>query len=236
MKRFLLLAILIIPASLFGQGFEVVSLQETYKGLIGETVKAPVRFKNTTDKAITLIIRKVNAQIGSTQRSFYCLGNDCFDSKVEDYIVKVEPGQTLSSFQVALEAGLVPGISTLKYLVYNKSLPGTPVEFDINFMVDEKPEKQTIYTSKDITINDVYPNPIIENAYIDYRLLSDQVKAKIIVHDILGNIVGEYPLIPTETLIRIKAEELTSGIYFYTLYVNNKAMTTRKIMMRRGRE
>lgn len=233
MKRLLLLAMLLIPAVLFGQGFEVVSLQESYKGLIGETVKAPVRFKNTTDKTITLIIRKVNAQIGSTQKSFYCLGNDCFDPKVEDYILKVEPGQTVSSFHVALDAGLVPGLSTVKYLVFNKLQPTATLEFDVNFFVDEKPEKQTIYNSKDIILKDVYPNPIVENAFIDYRLQSDNVKAKIIVHDILGNIVGEYPLPASESLIRIKTEGLASGIYFYTLYINDTAVMTRKIMMRR---
>jgi hypothetical protein len=233
MKRFLLLAMFLIPASLFGQGFEVVASQEAYKGLIGETVKAPVRFKNITDKPITLIIRKLNAQIGSTQRSFYCLANDCFDSKVEDYILRIEPGQTLSSFQVALEAGLVSGVSTLKYLVFNRLSPNATIEFDINFIVEEKPDKQTIYTSKDVTIKDVYPNPIVENAYIDYKLLNDQAKAKIIVHDILGNNVGEYPLSASETLVRIKTEGLASGIYFYTLYINDTAVTTRKIMMRR---
>jgi hypothetical protein len=233
MKRFLLLAILLIPAVLFGQGFEVVSVQESYKGLIGETVKAPVRFRNTTDKPIILIIRKVSSQIGSTQKNFFCLGNDCFDAKVEDYNLKLEPGQTSSSFQIALEAGLVPGVSTVKYVAFNKLTPGTTVEFDINFVVDEKQERHNIYTSRDITIKDVYPNPIVENAYIDYKLLSDNVKAKVIVHDILGNIVGEYPLVATETLIRIRTEGLTSGIYFYTLYVNDMAMMTRKIMMRR---
>ncbi len=109
MKRFLLLAILLIPAGLFGQGFELVSLQESYKGLIGETVKAPVRLRNTTDKPITLIIRKVSSQIGSTQKNFYCLGADCFDTKVEDYILKLEPGQTSNTFQVALDGGLGTG-------------------------------------------------------------------------------------------------------------------------------
>ncbi len=113
-------------------------------------------------------------------------------------------------------ADLVPGVSSVKYMVFNKLNPGATVEFDINFMVDEKPERQNIYSSRDITIKDVYPNPIVENAYIDYKLLSDNVKAKVIVHDILGNIVGEYPLVSAETLIRIKTEGLTSGIYFYT--------------------
>jgi hypothetical protein len=235
MKKSLLVAIfsLFSAGCSFGQGFEIVALQEAYKGLIGETVKAPVRFKNNSDKPLTLIIRKVSSQIGSTQKSFFCLGNDCFDQKIEDYIVKVEPGQTLGTFQVAIEAGLVPGVSSVRYIAFSKSNPGYTLEFDINFAIDEKPERQTIYNSKNITLHDVYPNPVIDNAFVHYKVLDDQVKAKIIVHNILGNMVGEYNLPSSESLLRIKADDLSAGIYFYTLYLNNEGVMTRKLIIKK---
>jgi hypothetical protein len=234
MKNVLLLVILMSPAGLiFGQGFEVVGLQESYKGLIGETVKVPIRFKNNSDKTITLIIRKVSSQIGSTQKSFFCLGNDCFDSKIEDYILKVEPGQTQANFQVGLEAGLVPGISTVRYIAFSKSNPGYNMEFDLNFAVEEKQEKENIFFSQDISIKDIYPNPVIENAYIDYNLTSERVKAKIVVHNILGNAVGEYSLPSGQNIVRIKIDDVSAGIYFYTLYLNEESVFTRKMMIRK---
>ena len=234
MKRLLLLAILIFPVGLvFGQGFEVVSLQDSYKGLIGETVRAPIRFKNNSDKTIVLIVRKVSAQLGSTQKSFFCMGNDCFDSKIEDYIIKVEPGQVQSSLQVAIEAGLVPGVSSVRYIAFSKSNPAHTVEFDVNFNVEEKDEKQSIFFSKDITIKDIYPNPVLDDAFVDYNLTSDQVKAKIVVHNILGNTVGEYTLPAGENIVRIKIDDVSAGIYFYTLYLNNESVYTRKMMIRK---
>jgi hypothetical protein len=234
MKKVLLLVILMLPAGLiFGQGFEIVPLQESYKGLIGETVKVPVRFKNNSDKTITLIIRKVSDQIGSTQKSFFCMGNDCFDPKIEDYMVKVEPGQTQSNFQVALEAGLVPGVSTVRYIAFSKSNPSHSMEFDLNFAVEETQEKQNIFFSKDITIKDIYPNPVLENAYVDYNLISEQVKAKIVVHNILGNSVGEYSLPSGQNIVRIRIEDVSAGIYFYTLYLNEESVFTRKMMVRK---
>ncbi|RAW01035.1 T9SS type A sorting domain-containing protein [Pseudochryseolinea flava] len=234
MKKLLLMAFLIFPAGLiFGQGFEVVSLQDSYKGLIGETVRVPIRFKNTTDKTIILIVRKVTAQLGSTQKSFFCLGNDCFDSKIEDYIIKVEPGQVQANLQVALEAGLVPGVSTVRYVAFSKSSPNQTLEFDVNFNVEENAEKQNIFISKEITVKDIYPNPVIENAYIDYHLTSERVKAKIVVHNLLGNTVGEYALPIGENVVRIKVEDVSAGIYFYTLYLNNESVFTRKMMIRK---
>jgi hypothetical protein len=234
MIKTLLLAIMIFSSScLYAQGFEIAPVQESYKGTIGETIKAPLRFKNTSDKPITLIIRKVYEQIGSTQKKYFCIDNNCLDAKVEDYILKVEPGQTVTNFYVALDAGLNQNESTVRYLAYNKSNPNQSLEVDLNFNVEEKPDKATIYNSRHIVVYDVYPNPAVEIANLAYKLTSDQVKAKILVHNILGNIIGEYALSSLETLVRIKTEDLSPGIYFYTLYVENEGVMTRKLIVKK---
>lgn len=235
MKTLVLAAIILIINSCgFSQGFELTSLMDSYKGLIGETIKAPLRLKNTSEKPITLIIRKVNGQIGSTQKNYFCLDNNCLDQKiVDDYVLKIEPGQVLNNFQVVLEAGLVSGESSIKYLVYNKSNPGQSIEFELNFNVEEKPEKENIYSSRFITLHDVYPNPVVDQAVVDYKVMNDQIKAKIVVHNILGNIVGEYLLPSLENFVRVKTDELSAGIYFYTLYIDNEGVMTRKLIVRK---
>ena len=48
-----------------------------------------------------------------------------------------------------------------------------------------------------------------------------------------GNIVGEYDLNPSETLLRIKTEDLNAGIYFYTLYLDNESVMTRKLIVKK---
>lgn len=217
----------------FAQSFEVTSLQDSYNGFIGEAIKAPLRLKNTSDKAITLIIRNVDAQIGSSQRNYFCLDNNCLDHKVEDFIVKIEPGQVMNNFQVVLDAGLVSGESSLRYVAFNKYNPGQVVEFDLNFIVEEKPEKQNLYSSRFITLHDVYPNPVVDQAVVDYKMNNDQVKAKIVVHNILGNVVGEYSLPSSENFVRVRTDDLSAGIYFYTLYVENEGVITRKLIVRK---
>jgi hypothetical protein len=215
------------------QGFEITGLQDSYKGTIGEVVKAPLQFRNNGDRPITLIIRKASGQIGTSQKNYFCHEGNCFDRVVEDFIVKVEPGQTLNSLQVALESGLVPGISSLRYLVYNKSNPAEVLEFDLNFIVDEKPEKSFIYDSRYITLQDVYPNPAVDYAFVDYAILQDQVKAKIVVHSVLGNSMGEYELSIFEKQAKILTGDLNAGIYFYTLYIDGEAVMTRKLIVKR---
>ena len=234
MKNLLLLATLVfIGSCAFAQGFELTGHQESYKGMIGESIAAPLRFKNTSDKAITLIIRKVSSELGGTQKNYFCLDNNCLDHKVEDYIVRLEPGQALNNFQIVLEAGLVSGESSVGYVAYCKSNPNNSLEFSLNFTVEEKPEKQNIYSSRFMTLHDVYPNPVVDHAIVDYRILNDQIKAKIVVHNLLGNVVGEYSLPSMENFVRFKTEDLSAGIYFYTLYIDNEGVMTRKLIVRK---
>ena len=234
MKIALLVVMVIgLNCTVFAQGFEISGLQDNYKGTIGETIKAPVRFKNTSDKTISLVIRKISGQIGSTQRNYICIDGNCLDQRVEDYMVKLDAGQTLSTFQIALDAGLVSGESVVKYQVYNRINPTQTIEFDLNYNVEERPEKENIYSSRYVTLHDVYPNPVVDQAVVDYKILNERVKAKLVVHNLLGNIVGEYSLPSLENFVRVKTDDLTAGIYFYTLYVDNESVMTRKLIVRK---
>jgi hypothetical protein len=107
------------------------------------------------------------------------------------------------------------------------------MEIELNFEVEEKPDKTTIYNSRLITVYDVYPNPAVEEAFLDYHLANENVSAKILVHNILGNIIGEYPLSPLDKRVRIKTEDQSAGIYFYTLYVENEGVMTRKLIVKK---
>jgi len=82
-------------------------------------------------------------------------------------------------------------------------------------------------------LKDVYPNPIIDNAFVDYQILNEEVKAKIVLHNILGNIIEEYPLISSENKLKIRADGLNAGIYFYTLYIDNDGVITRKLVVKK---
>jgi hypothetical protein len=227
----LLLACMVLLAHcLCAQSFEISSLQESYKGQIGETIKAPVRFKNNTEKPITLIIRKQSGQIGGTQKNYFCIDTNCLDQKIEDYAIKIEPNQSFNSLHFALEAGLANGVSSVKYVVFNKFNPAEMQEFELFFSVEEKPEKESIYTSRHINLHEVYPNPAEDFAFVNYKILNDQIKAKIILYNILGNQIEEYALPPLENKVKIRTEALNSGVYFYTLYLDDEGVVTRKLV------
>ena len=234
MNRFLLLmGIICVASSLSAQTFEVIGLQESYRGIIGETIRVPLHFKNNTDKPINLIIKRVSEQIGTTQKNYFCIDDNCLDQRTEDFVIKVEPYQVINSFNVVLDAGLAQGISSLKYLIINRSAPSDALEVDLNFLVEEKTEKEHIYSSNHLILHDLFPNPATEHAFADYRILNQEIKAKIVIHNILGNIIEEYDLPFADNRVKIRAESMNAGIYFYTLYVDNKGVITRKLIIKK---
>jgi hypothetical protein len=233
MRVSLLIVCFLVCGILRAQNFELSGLQDSYRGSIGDLIRAPLLLKNNSEKTITLIIRKVETQIGSTQKNYFCIDHNCLDQRTEDYIIKIEPGQTLQNFAIGLEAGLVEGFSAVKYVIYNKSNLTESRQFELNFIVEGKPEKSNIYSSRFITIHDVYPNPVIDRANIDYQLHNEEVKTKIVIHNILGNALTEYELPYSETKVKILADQLSAGIYFYTLYIDNEGVMTRKLIVKK---
>lgn len=234
MKKILLslifcLLTLVLPA----QSFEVSGLQSSYKGFIGDVIKAPLSFRNTSTKPITIIVRKSSGLIGTSQKNYFCIDNNCLDQKVEDQSIRLEPGQTLASFQIALESGLMPAESNVRYLIYNRSNPTELVELDLNFIVEEKPLKQSLYSSSQITIQDVYPNPSSWYADVDYLMHGEPVEAVIILHNVLGTTLGKYELTPMDNKVKIITEDLKEGVYFYTLYIDQQAVMTQKLVINR---
>lgn len=215
------------------QSFEMGALQEVYRGYIGEMVRVPVELTNRSDKPLTLIVRKISSSLGGTQKNYLCPQNDCLEQQVEDLTLRLEPGQTLSDFHIALDAGLANGISSAKYLVFNRYNPTETIEFDLNFAVDERSGKEDIFTHPQIILHDVYPNPIVDYAFINYNITGDEVAAKIIIHNILGNPIDEYNLPAAENKVKIRAESMNAGIYFYTLYLDNEGVITRKIIVKK---
>lgn len=214
------------------QGFEIVDRQENYQAIVGETIYIPVRIKNNTDKAQFFIVRKAFSDLGSSQKGYFCLNKNCLEQGMDEFSKRLEPGQTAELYYT-METGLSTGINNLRFEVFVRGLPHHILERIVNVQIDEKREKSFVFQSRDITIHDVYPNPITDQAYIDYRIHNESIKAKVVIHNILGRTMNETELPVFESKIKLQADDLATGIYFYTLYLDNDGVLTRKLIVRK---
>jgi hypothetical protein len=82
-----------------------------------------------------------------------------------------------------------------------------------------------------ITTNRAYPNPATSVVNIDYAL--NRESAQIALYNILGVQVYEQTLNSQEGTAKINVSDFTSGIYFYTIKIDGKAIETKKFVISR---
>ena len=232
MKRWLLFfGGLVLVMSAHAQKFELVDKQDNYQATFSQLVKIPLKIKNNTDKPQFYVIRKVRSDLAESQKGYFCLDNNCLEPTIIEFSKRVEPEETINLYY-SIESGLLPVQNNLKFEIFPKGSPTEGIEHNVNLIVEERVQR-SLYQSREITIHDVYPNPAQDQAIIDYKISNDLVKAKIVLHNVLGKPLGDYELSAEDTRIKIQTDELPSGVYFYTLYLNNNGVFTRKIMVRK---
>lgn len=234
MKRLFLFLLILIPSlQAWSQSFEWIDRKEGIQAGLGQTVRLPISIKNNSDKPQFFIIRKASSDLGSNQKGYFCLGGECLEQGIDQFSKRIEPGETLSNLFFAVETGLSTTANSIRFEVYPQGNSHMMIEHSFSLSVDEKPGKSLVFQSKDITIHDVYPNPVVDQAFIDYKVHTESMKAKVVVHNILGSPIGNYELPSFENKIKIPADDFASGVYFYTVYLDNVGVLTRKLIVRK---
>jgi hypothetical protein len=233
MKTIVLLLLSLCCCRAWAQSFEWVDRQESFQTGLTETLRIPIKIKNTSDKVQYYVIRKAASDLGGTQKGYFCIDKNCFEPSIDEFSKRVDPGEIINNIYYVLETGLVTGQNNVKFEVFPKGFPGELIEHHINIAIDEKSAKTLVFKSKDITIHDVYPNPASEQAFVDYQIHNETIKAKVVIHNILGSPVGNYELPTYDLKVKIQIDDLPSGIYFYTIYLDNDGVLTRKLIVRK---
>jgi len=233
MKSLAAVAFVLFSLPGMAQGIEWIDRPENYQAGFNQTLRIPIKLKNLSDKPQVLVVRKAQSDLNLGQKGYFCLGDDCSDPTLEQFSRKVEPGETIINLFYVVETGLSVTTNSVRFEVFSKANPALTTEHTVSLAVEEKPAKSLVFTSKDITIHDVYPNPVSDWATIDYRIHNESLKAKVVIHNILGSPLSYHELPVFETKVKIQADELTSGVYFYTVYLDNVGVLTRKLVVRK---
>ncbi len=225
----LILALAVANLS-FGQ-LEFTDTPPSVQASISEVVRLPILLKNTSEKAQTFTFR-LAGELGATQRGYFCLDKNCLEQANREFTRRLEPGEQLADVTFVLESGIMASQHTLRFEADPRGA-GAIAEYAVNVWVEEKKGRSFVFQTKDISVHDIYPSPLTDVGFLDYRLLNESVKARISLQNILGQRMGDYDLPYGETKLKISAEDLAPGVYFFTLYLNNQGVLTRKILVRK---
>jgi len=133
-------------------------------------------------------------------------------------------------FSAHYEPNGVIGTSMVEYTFFNKSDLDEKVTVVVKYKTS--PEGIIDRMDKEGYLSELYPNPAISQVNIDYTLTPDVEKANFRVMNLLGAVVKNLEMDKKSSNLRIDVSDLTSGVYFYSVILNNEVYKTKKLILK----
>ena len=84
----------------------------------------------------------------------------------------------------------------------------------------------------DASLRQNYPNPFNQSTTISYSLPQNFQSARIVLSDVSGKVLKQIPISGIgEGNVKIEAESLSAGVYFYSLCMDNTLVDTKKMVL-----
>ncbi len=226
---------LLLPPELEARQVRVLSENLEFTGKIGASIRKSIIIQNESNEVKEYALKFLRGNIGSSQNIKLCIGELCLD-----------PRKDLAKIKLTLQPN---EILTDMYLEFDLGITETKGNFDLHFTNTENLRDvfliEAVYNvfnpnaegnatvHKDISVGSVYPNPSNRVAQIDYEFQNPSALAKISINSFIGNPIAEFQLDPYQKSLVINVSDLNPGVYFYTLFVDNKNIMTKKFVVKK---
>ncbi|WP_130277392.1 T9SS type A sorting domain-containing protein [Cecembia calidifontis] len=211
----------------------VLSENIEFSGKIGSSQRKSLIIQNESSQTKEYSLKFLRGNIGSSQNVKICIGEKCYDPKKELGKLKItlKPNEIFTDLYLEFEMGIseVKGSFDLQFA--NIANVRDVFQIEAVYEVYNPIEDETNH--KDISLGSVYPNPSHRIAQIDYEFKNPNAKAKIAINSFIGNPIAEYELDPHQKTLVINVADLNPGVYFYTLFVDNKNIVTKKLVVKK---
>lgn len=141
--------------------------------------------------------------------------------------ILLAPGASTSAFVADVLPRGFEGQSTVTYVFFDSN-PSDSAFVTFNYQFQQA-----------VGINELSAKPVIQNAYpnpadgftgIAYNLHSAK-EAKVVLYNLLGTVVKEMKLTEKQSTMTFSTADLKSGIYFYSLIVDDKSLSSKKLIV-----
>ena len=199
----------------------------------GSWVSTQLRVKNNSNKPVRLGIKLEAPYLSGDQISSICIGNECFTKFDALEVTTLFPDETIEDVRIRFNAGYDEISRELSLTIYNIEAPNDQLTKRFTYHIRNNFPNGILFADESLQVSKIYPNPVSSGASIDYSLSSTLTPATITVHNILGDRIMELNLDASESSLKLPIEELQNGIYFYTLQMNGKGITTKKFVVKK---
>ncbi len=191
------------------------------------TIQGRLSIINTTGASKTVKVRRTVLSAVPGSSNLFCW-DLCYSpsTSLSSGSVTIAPGDTTMLFYGDYEPNGFAGTSYIRYKFFNQADTTDAVSITIKFTagslsIEDEP----------VVLANVYPNPASQFINFDYTIGNNN--ASISIADMTGKIVKNINLPENSTKQVISLDGFMDGIYIYTFYADNKAIATKKFIVRK---
>lgn len=189
---------------------------------------------NISENIINVICVRTNVDIIEGTGNSFCFAAQCYPPFLDTSAVYLPIPAGGSSpdedFKGEFTAYENLGISIVKYKFYDFANPDDFVEVVVNYLSSPTAIEEDIAQS--VNFSNAYPNPALNTVNIDYSFDIRVDAASVKIVNLLGSVVKEVEMDQNGNRLRIDVSDLTAGVYFYSVVVNNEIFQTKKLVIR----
>lgn len=144
-------------------------------------------------------------------------------------LVTIPASTTDESLEFFYDADGNAGVSQIIYVFTDPMVQGSFALYKIDFFADDTGIDDDILART--TFSPAYPNPAESFVSFNYDIPNEVKQAELLITNLLGAVVYQGSLQGLSGTERIDISDLTEGIYFATLKLDNEIATSQKILV-----
>ena len=234
MRKIILFILVLAQISVVVAQSLVVTGGTSFTGDLVNRVTNHLDIKNTSNNTITVQCQKTNLTVPLGGESFYCFAGNCYSASSTNPSTSADllPGQQISFSNSDTDAHSgyydaygASGIAEVQYCFYDVNNSSNQTCLTITYDCSGITGINSF--TEPAEISDFYPNPA--NGLTHFTFNGTKAQLKII--DILGNEITVLQL-EEPGVKKIDLTDMSKGIYFGKLVINNKVTTIKKLIVK----
>lgn len=187
---------------------------------------------NNNPNLLTAKVRKAIQSQQTGQTFYFCTDQNCY-TPTTNLSANVPTNGGGGQFQLITD--FTPynttGISVVRYSVFDVNNPSDSAYFFIEYHVS--PTGIVSHSNVKANIGSPMPNPASSVFNMTYNLGSSfgTGEAKLVIYNMLGALVKSETLVDADGTIKTDVSTLENGVYFVSLEVNGKQLSTKRIVV-----
>ena len=205
------------------------------------TIKYTVDFevKNNYSSSKTVKVKRTLLSSITGHDIYYCFGAVCLNPSPSIVYIPSQSatitangglpnGQGTYGLSADIDA-MALGTSVVRYTLYDVNNPNDSIYVDLTYVVT--PVGMSELTAKNFSLSQPSPNPAVTTATFRYDFNFAPKTAALKIYNMVGSLVKEEKITGKEGKLSVSSNDMEEGIYFCSLVVNDKIISTRRLVI-----